>query len=137
MSYLYRVFYISCIHPNLSPHKCFVISRSKSVFGIAPILRSISLPFLNINNVGILMILYSLIIFSFSSVFNLPNTIFPLWSAASSSMIGATITQGPHQGAQQSTIKIGYLCTTSLKFSSVTSIGFSGQPLSSVILSPH
>ena len=59
----------------------------------------------------------------FSSTSSLPKTISPAYSFASSSMIGATIRQGPHQGAQQSITISEYLLTVSLKSASVMVIG--------------
>jgi len=62
-----------------------------------------TIPFLKNNTVGILRIPYSAAISPFSSTSHLPMITCPSNSAANSSMIGATILQGPHQGAQKST----------------------------------
>ena len=42
---------------------------------------------------------------SFSSTSHLPTTILPSKSSANSEIIGATMRQGPHHGAQRSTTK--------------------------------
>ena len=61
----------------------------------------------------------------FSSVFILRKVTLPSYSFASSSTTGATIRQGPHQGAQKSTITgCSDLMTFSSNVSSVTSAGF-------------
>ena len=50
--------------------------------------------------------------------------------------MGATITHGPHQGAQQSKTTSGYFLMKSLKSESVTFNGLLGQSSISFILSP-
>lgn len=60
----------------------------------------------------------------FSSVFNFPIFTRPAYSEANSSMIGAIILHGPHQGAQQSTrTGRGKESTSSWKVLSVISTG--------------
>src|SRR5258706_2044742 len=71
--------------------------------GCKPTRRSTNCPRLKINRVGMASILYCDAMRGFSSVFNLATTYLPADSVASWSMIGATIRQGPHQGAQAST----------------------------------
>ncbi len=75
--------------------------------------------------VGMLRIPTAFAILGFSSTFTFPNTTFPESSRASCSIIGDTILQGPHQGAQKSTTNRGYLFTDSAKLASVTIIGVS------------
>ena len=59
-----------------------------------------------------------------SSVFNLTILTRPAYSEANWSIMGATIRQGPHQGAQQSTrTGPGKESTSSLKVLSVISTG--------------
>ena len=52
--------------------------------------------------VGMLRTPYFIVMSSFSSTSHLPMTTRPSYSAASSSMIGATMRQGPHHSAQKS-----------------------------------
>ncbi len=58
----------------------------------------------------------------FSSVFILPTLTLPSYSPASFSMVGASMRQGPHQGAQKSTTTgIGESRTSDFQFPSVNS----------------
>src|SRR5579859_6355328 len=66
-------------------------------------MRRTSLPPLNTIMVGIAMIPSCVIHCESSSVLILAIVIWPSYSPASSSRIGATARQGPHQGAQKST----------------------------------
>ncbi len=75
----------------------------KVVLGTAPMTLSFFSPFLKNSTVGMLLIAYLLAIFGHSSVFTLKHAIFPAYSFASSSITGAIIRHGPHQGAQNST----------------------------------
>ena len=71
--------------------------------------------------VGMLRMPYWLATLGFSSVLSLNTLIFPSNSLAISSTIGATMRQGPHQGAQKSTSTGTSLLSTSCsKEASVT-----------------
>ena len=68
-----------------------------------PTCLSTNSPFLKNSTVGMLRIPYSAATSPFSSTSHLPIRTCPSYISANSSMIGATILQGPHQGAQKST----------------------------------
>lgn len=72
--------------------------------GTAPMMLSFFSPSLKNNTVGMLRIPYLPATFGDSSVLSLKQLIFPAYSLAKSSIMGAIIRQGPHQGAQKSTI---------------------------------
>src|SRR4030042_2459382 len=63
----------------------------------------IGFPPLKTVMVGMLMTPYFEATNGDSSTFTLANSIFPLYSLANSSTMGATALHGPHQGAQKST----------------------------------
>jgi len=86
-------------------------------------MRSASVPFLMMSRVGIPIMLYFVAVSGFSSTLSLPKIILPACSLASSSMMGATIWQGPHHGAQQSMTISGCFLVVSLKLVSVMVIG--------------
>ena len=83
--------------------RILAICDSNCSFGKAPISVSMILPFFTRNIVGTLEMEYLEPIPEFSSTFSLAIFNRPLYFAASSSRIGPTARQGPHQGAQQST----------------------------------
>src|SRR5260370_9412286 len=95
--------------------------------GAAPTIWSRGFPFLNTSKVGIAMMSNLPDVPGFSSVFNLPKAIFPLYSLASASITGETRRHGPHQGAQQSTRIKGYFETKESKLESSTFTGASGE----------
>jgi len=86
-------------------------------------MRSTSVPFLMISRVGMPIMLNRVAVSGFSSTLSLPKIISPVCSLASSSMIGATIWQGAHHGAQQSMTISGCFLVVSLKLVSVMMIG--------------
>ena len=80
-------------------------------------------PFLNRIRVGIPRMPYFGGVFGFSSTFSFATFRRSLYNSASSSMIGATIRQGPHHSAQKSTSTGSSPERTSLpKFSSPTAV---------------
>jgi hypothetical protein len=85
-------------------------------------MRSNNMPFLKTSMVGIAVMLNRMGVRSFSSVFSLPNLILPWYSSASCSIMGASMRQGPHQGAQQSMMTNGALLMNSSKVLSLTSV---------------
>lgn len=93
----------------------------RSAFVCMPIICCIGWPCLNRINVGTLIIWYCAGVDSFSSTSSLPIfTAWPLYSPASSSTIGPSNLQGPHQLAQKSTNTGTSASSTSvLKFASV------------------
>src|SRR4030043_1544183 len=72
--------------------------------GNAPTWRWIIFPFATNNMVGIPWTPYFIAHSGFSSVFTFATIILPAFSLAIFSRVGAIILQGPHQGAQKSTI---------------------------------
>ena len=75
--------------------------------------------------VGMAIMLNLVAVAKFSSVLSLPNATFPLYSFAKVSMMGPTILQGPHQGAQQSTRVSWFFDTNWSKLESVIVTGAS------------
>merc|ERR1711991_484 len=73
-------------------------------FAAAPTFWETTAPFLNKSNVGIPLTLNLVGVSGLSSIFNLQILIFPSYSLANSSIIGAIDLHGPHQSAQKSTI---------------------------------
>jgi len=93
--------------PRKSPHKAF---------------DKFSIP--KKSKVGILRIEYCEAVRGFSSTLSFAILTRPAYSEASCSRIGDTIWQGPHHGAQQSTIIApGYESTSMLNVLSVTVTG--------------
>ena len=83
--------------------------------------------FLKNSTVGILRIPYSAATSPFSSTSHLPISALPSYSPASSSMIGPTILQGPHHGAQKSITTGLPSARISLKLLSVISNAISSK----------
>merc|ERR1711991_232203 len=73
-------------------------------FAAAPTFCETTAPFLNKSNVGIPLTLNLVGVSGLSSIFNLQILIFPSYSQANSSIIGAIDLHGPHHSAQKSTI---------------------------------
>ena len=80
------------------------ITCSNCEGGNAPEILSTSDPFLKIANVGIERMLYCWLIAGFASVSSLTWSICSPYLAALAWKVGANILQGPHQGAQKSTM---------------------------------
>jgi len=76
---------------------------AKVDLGTAPITVSTFCPFLKIMQVGMERMPYSVATPGDSSVLSLTALILPSYSPANSSIKGAIMRQGPHQGAQKST----------------------------------
>lgn len=93
-----------CTGPLCAPQsRNFSTVAVSVVMGTAPMTVSSFFPPLKIMTVGMLLIPNSVAMLGLSSVFSFRHNSFPLNSFASSSMRGAIIRQGPHQGAQKST----------------------------------
>ena len=106
-------------------YKCFSILVIILVFGIKPTSLSTGLPSLKIKRVGKPLTEYSLAVFKFSSVLSLTILNLPSKSRAISSSTGPNYLQGPHQGAQKSTIvSSDELTTSASKFPSLISNAF-------------
>lgn len=87
---------------------------------ISPTILWTGWPFLKMIMQGMLEIPYEDVDCEFSSTFSLPILASPAKSAASASMVGPSLTQGPHHGAQKSTRETPGLFSTSVwKFASV------------------
>ena len=86
-------------------HARAFVSRNalRSFFGRPPMSVSTRLPFLISTIVGMELMPNLAAVTGFSSTLTLQILTRPLYSSASSSMIGPTARQGPHQGAQKST----------------------------------
>lgn len=89
-------------HPYRSYPRCFLKTASTWFLGTSPTILSTSLPFFIISMVGMLKIWKRSAVLGLSSTLSFPTRTFPVYSLASSSIVGAKARHGPHQGAQQS-----------------------------------
>lgn len=95
-----------------------------SALGCTPTMRSISRPPLSISSVGMLCTWKRAAVTGFSSTFSFATRTRPAISAATSSMTGATIRHGPHQGAHKSSSTgSGERSTSAKNVASVTVTG--------------
>jgi hypothetical protein len=92
------------------------------VMGTAPMTLSFFSPSLKMRTVGMLRMPHWDDTSGLSPVFTLQHLILPAYTLASSSITGAIIRQGPHQGAQNSTSTgVSHPITISSQFASVAS----------------
>lgn len=92
------------LFPNLTYQSRYLSSVVvKADLGTAPITVSLFTPFVKIMTVGMLRMPYSVAIVGLSSVLSFKHLTLPAYCFAISSIRGAIILQGPHQGAQKST----------------------------------
>lgn len=105
--------------------RCFVIFSSKISSGKAPVILSISLPSLNIINVGIDITLNLADRLEFSSTLTFANSIFPLNLLANSSIMGDNIKHGMHHDAQKSITTRGFFVNSENCLSDISSTPFS------------
>ena len=85
-------------------YKNFLILEISVVLGTAPMIASFFSPLLKKMIVGMLRIPYVVTVEGLPSVFNMKHLSFPPCSVESSAITGWIIRQGPHHGAQNSTI---------------------------------
>jgi len=99
--------------------KCFC--RASLYLGLVqrPMILSASQPFFSMTTVGMLETWNCSAVLGFSSTSSLAMSAFPVYSLASSSIVGAKALQGPHHAAQKSTRANGFFLIVSSKFASV------------------
>uniref|UniRef100_A0A7C8YMI3 Uncharacterized protein n=1 Tax=Opuntia streptacantha TaxID=393608 RepID=A0A7C8YMI3_OPUST len=85
-------------------HKNFSIVVFNVSLGTAPITASFFSPLLKIMKVGMLRTPQSVAMLGLSSVLTLKTLSFPAYCFDKSSIVGWMILQGPHHGAQNSTM---------------------------------